>query len=158
MRNLSTNLIAQLYTESSDDPFLTLFTLNHTDWVGPIYLVNNTEAVISNGNTFEPFPVKVTLPHDDGETARKVSIEFDNVSLELIDELRSVTDSSIEVTIEMILASDPDTIEIEIGELKVKTVSYNAQTVKAELYMDDFLNTELSSEKYTPSKYSGLFT
>ena len=158
MRNLSNNLLAQLYTENSDDPFLALFTLNHTDWAAPIYLVNNTESIISNGNTFEPFPVKLTLPSDDGESVRKVQITFDNVSRELIDEIRSVTDTYISVSIQLVLASAPDNIEIELSELSIKIISYNAQTVTATLYLDDFLNTELTSEQYGPTNFPGLFT
>ena len=158
MRNLSNNLLAQLYTENSDDPFLALFSLNHTDWSSPIYLVNNTEQIVSNGITFEPFPVKLTLPVDDGESVRKVQLEFDNVSRELVEEIRSVTDTNINVSIQLVLASLPDIIEIELSELSIKTITYDATVIKATLYLDDFLNTELSSEKYGPTNFPGIFT
>jgi len=46
-----------------------------------------------------------------------VKIEFDNVSLELINELRSIT-SPMEVKIEMILASDPDTVQTSVEDLR----------------------------------------
>lgn len=157
VRDLSNNLLAQLFAQESTDPFLTLFTMSHDDWATDIHLVNNTENIISNGNTFYPFPVELTLPVDDGESARNVQIKFDNVSRELIDEIRSVTDRGINVAIHMVLASDPDTIEIELGELKIKAISYNETTLSAELVMDDFLNTELTEEKYTPTLYPGLF-
>lgn len=149
--------MAQLFTENSDDPLLTLFNLSHPDWDEPLYLVNNTVPITSNGIEYQPFPVRLRLPVDDGESSRKVTIEFDNVSRELIEEIRSVTDVNISVFISVILASNPDVVEIEIGELKLKSVNYNAQTITASLYMDDFLNTELSSEKYSPTIYPGLF-
>jgi len=157
MRSLSNNTLAQLFAQSSDDPFLTLFTLDHPDWGSPIYLINNTESITSNGNVFEPFPVNITLPVDDGETVRSSKITFDNVSRELIDEIRSTTDNNISVKLEMVLASDPDTVEIEIGEMKIVSVQYDAQKITATLTMDDFLNTEVTEEKYTPTNYPGLF-
>ena len=158
MRTLSSTLIAQLYTENSDDPFLAIFTLNHTDWVAPLYFVNNTESITSNGIEFLPFPVKLKLPIDDGESLRKVELEFDNVSRELIDEIRAVTDKNIEVSIQLVLASAPDNVEIELSELSIDNISYNATTITASLFLDDFLNTELSSEKYAPTNFPGIFT
>lgn len=157
MRDLSNNTLAQLFTQSSDDPFLTLYTLDHPDWDDPIYLVNNTEEIISNGETFIPFPVNITLPVDDGETIRSSKITLDNVSRDLIDVIRATTDNEISAKIQMVLASAPDTVEIEIGEMKIVTVQYDEQKISATLTMDDFLNTEVSGEKYTPSLYPGLF-
>jgi hypothetical protein len=153
--NLSAELLAQMFGQVSDDPFLMFVTISHED-IDTIYLVNNTVDQVSRGNTYVAFPMKITLPADDGETTREVSIEFDNVSLELIDELRSIT-SPVDVKIEMILASDPDTVQLSIEELKLRNINYNKQRISAKLYMDSFLNVELDSEKYTPSLYPGLF-
>lgn len=146
-----------MFAQQSDDPFLTLITLNHPDWSVPTYLVNNSEDVISNGLTFNPFPFKIVLPTDDGETARKIALELDNVSLDLITELRSVIDNSIEVKIEFILASNPDEVEFSFDELKISNINYNQERIIAELYLDDFLNTEIPSEKYVPTLYPGMF-
>jgi len=156
MRTLSNNALAQLFFQESDDPFLMLVTLTHSSF-STLRFVNNVEDITSRGNLYSAFPMKITLPTDDGESLREVQINFDNVSLELIDEIRTVTDY-IDVTIEMILASDPDFVEIEVGELKIKDVSYNQTSVSARLFMDDFLNTEMTGEKYTPTNFPGLFT
>ena len=153
---LSQTLLTQLFSQNSNDPFLMLVTLSHNDFDN-IYFVNNTEDVVSGGITYSPFPMKISLPVDDGETLREVAIEFDNVSRELIDELRSVTDL-IDVNIKMVLNSNPDYIEIELDELKIRNVTYNKETVQAKLFMDDFLNTELSSERYTPANFPGIFS
>lgn len=155
MNNLSPALIAQLMGQESDDPFLTLLTLSHPSF-SDVRLVNNSENVISNGLEFQAFPFQLRLPADDGESAREVSIEFDNVSLELINEIRSVT-SAIHVKMEMILASIPDDIQYEIAEMKINTLSYNKDRVSAKLSLDGFLNTEMTSEKYSPDLFPGLF-
>jgi hypothetical protein len=152
---LSPALLAQLYAQESDVPFLMLITLNHSSF-STVRLVNNSENIVSNGETFTSFPMRIRLPTDDGETTREVSIEFDNVSRELIDELRTVT-TPIDVKIEMVLASNPDYIQVTLDELKMRNVSYNKSTVNARLYLDSFLNVELTSEKYSPKLYPGLF-
>ena len=152
---LSPALLAQLYAQESDVPFLMLVTLTHPSF-STIRLVNNSEDIVSNGETFIAFPMRIRLPMDDGESTREVSIEFDNVSLALIDELRTVT-SPIDVKIDMILSSNPDDIQISLDELKMRNVTYNKQVVSARLYLDSFLNVELTSERYSPKLYPGLF-
>jgi len=155
LRNLSDNLISQIFAQGSNDPFLMLVRLTHTSF-SDIYLVNNIDNVTSDGNVHQAFPMRVTLPVDDGETQREVALEFDNVALELIDEIRSVSDF-IDVRIQMVLASDPDVIEIEIGEMKIRNIQYDQNTISAKLFIDDFLNIELTSEKYLPTNFPGLF-
>jgi len=152
---LSPALLAQLYAQESDVPFLMLVTLTHPSFT-TVKLVNNSEDIVSNGETFTSFPMRIRLPADDGESTREVSIEFDNVSRELIDELRTVT-TPIDVKIEMILASNPDDIQITLDELKMRNVTYNKSIVSARLYLDSFLNVELTSERYSPKLYPGLF-
>jgi hypothetical protein len=132
-----------------------LVTLIHPSFT-TVKLVNNSEDIVSNGETFTSFPMRIRLPADDGESTREVSIEFDNVSRELIDELRTVT-TPIDVKIEMILASNPDDIQITLDELKMRNVTYNKSIVSARLYLDSFLNVELTSERYSPKLYPGLF-
>lgn len=152
---LSPALLAQLYAQESDVPFLMLVTLTHPSFT-TIRLVNNSENIISNGDTYSAFPMRIRLPLDDGESTREVQIEFDNVSLFLIDELRTVT-SPIEVKVDMILSNNPDEVQLSLEDLKMRNVTYNKQTVSAKLYLDSFLNIELTSEKYTPKLYPGLF-
>lgn len=154
-RSLSNQLLAEMYGQNSSDPFLFLITLSHSSF-STIYLANNTQNIISRGNTYVAFPMKITPPVDDGQSSNTLRLQMDNVSLELIDELRSVTDR-IDVKVEMVLASAPDNVEIEYGELKMANASYDAQNIKATLVLDDFLNTGLTSEKYDPANFPGIF-
>ena len=154
-RSLSDNLMNQLFGSTSDDPFLSLITLSH-DSFATIRLVNNSEDITSNGELFSAFPFKITLPTDDGETARELKLIIDNVTLELINELRAVT-TPISLKVEMVLASNPDFIEIDYTDLKLRNVTINAQSVSGSIVMDDFLNTGMTSEQYAPSNFPGLF-
>ena len=154
--NLSNELLSQIYGQVSNDPYLSLFTLTHPSFAETIRLVNNSEDIVSNSFTFRSFPVKVVLPPDDNDTAKEVNIQFDNVSLELIDELRTVT-TPIEVKIEMVLASNPDVVQQSIEELKLKGIQFNSQVITGKLIMDDFLNVGLTSERYTPLNFPGIF-
>lgn len=152
---LSNALLTEIFGQTSSDPYLMLVTLTHASF-SPVRLVNNTENIISRGDTYVAFPMNIRLPGDDGESLREVTIDFDNVSRELIDELRSVT-TAIDVKIETVLASDPDQVQTSLEDLKMRGVTYDLSKVSAKLFMDNFLNTALSSEKYDPQRYPGIF-
>ncbi len=151
---LSNELKAQLFAQESDDPFLTLVTLQNPFFV--TRLVNNSSDIISRANAFTAFPMKIRLPVDDGSSQRDFTIDFDNVSLELITNLRSVT-SPIGVTIEMVLASIPDVVQMSFDELFVINISYTATRISARIGMDGFLAVEMTSERYAPTNFPGLF-
>lgn len=150
------SLLVELLKQESGEVVLVLLTLSHPSFGTPVRLVNNTSDVISRGQVFTAFPFSVVLPPDDGETAREVSIVLDNTSLELIGKFRSVIDE-IPATVEIIMASLPDEVQRSMDGLVVRNIQYNASTISAKLSLDNFLNTELTSEKYTPSRFPGLF-
>lgn len=154
MNEISNELKQELFSQESGDPFLALVTLTHTTFTAR--LVNNSKDVLSRGFVYSAFPMKIRLPVDDGETARDFSIEFDNVSLDLITQLRSVT-GDIGVKIELILASLPDVVQMAHEDLLVRSVSYNSQRISARIVLDSFLAVEMTSERYTPSIYPGMF-
>ena len=155
-RELSPQLISQMVSQVSGDPFLMLVTLDHADFDNPYYLVNNSENITSRGQVYTAFPMSIVLPADDNESNREVTIIFDNTGLDLVSDFRLVT-SPISVTLELILASLPDVVEISFGDLKIQNISYNKSQISAKLYLDDFLNTEMPSEKYDPTSFPGIF-
>lgn len=158
MNTLSAQMLAQLYAQESNDPFLVLVTLSHPSFASPIRLVRNSENITSRGNVYSAYPFSITLPADDGERIKEVNIEFDNVSLLLVDEFRSITgDESIAVKVELILASIADDVQYGIEELRVNSIQYDRNRIRASLRLDDFLNTEMPGERYTPTNFRGLY-
>jgi hypothetical protein len=153
---LSPQLLAQLFAQESNDPFLTLLTLTHPNFAAPLRFVNDNQNITSRGETFLAFPFRLRLPVDDAEQIRNVSIEFDNVSLELVDEIRSVT-TAIQVKMEMVLASLPNVVQMSLEELEIQNISYDKFKISATLVIENFLNTEMTSERYNPSNFPGLF-
>lgn len=151
---ISNELKAQIFSQQSADPFLTLVTLTGPDFV--YRLVNNSKDIISNGQTFQAFPMKVRMPADDGESARDFQIEFDNTSLLLIVALRSQTDP-IQCKIDMILASIPDVIQMTVEDLLIRSVSYDKNKISAKIVLDNFLSVAMTSERYTPLAFPGMF-
>jgi len=146
----------QLFDPASDDPFLFLIKMTHPSWGADQLLVNNNEDIISRGETYLALPMNVKLPQDDGESVPQVQLEIDNVSIDLIDEIRSIT-TPIQVSLVGALASNPDIWEVELHELKISTISYDKEKITATLILDGFLSQTIPSEHYNPSNFPGLF-
>lgn len=155
-RELTDELLEQMLSQQSNDPLLTLVTISHSSIGTPYRFVNNTENIISRGNTFNAFSFIVGLPNDDGEVQKQVTIQIDNTTLELITALRSITEP-LTADVEYILASDPDTVQFSIEDLEVRAMTYNQSVINLTLSLDDIMNTPLTSESYDPATYRGLF-
>ncbi len=154
---LSNELLAQLFAQESHDPFLILVTLSHASFSQDITLANNSENIVSRGITFLSFPMRIVLPIDDGESSRNCQIEFDNVSLALISQLRTITNSDIRVKLEMVLASIPNVVQMSLEDFKIGSISYDKIKIQAELVSDNFMDFGLTSERYQPSNFPGIF-
>lgn len=148
--------VEAVVSQNTDEVFLFLLTLSHVDLPVPIRVVNNTEDVVSVGNTYTAFPFNLVLPQDDGDTLPQVVISLSNVSLEFIDEIRALN-GALDVRLDVILASSPDTIEMSISGMKTYTINYDAQNMEAICQVEDVLNMTFPSELYLPSNFPGLF-
>ena len=145
-----------MFDSLSDDPFLFLLQLSHADWGQDYFIVNNLEDITSNGQLYNAYAMKVTLPQTSSEVLPSVNIQVDNVSLELIEFFRSIT-TPISATLKGILASDPDVIEISLDDLKINNIQYNDKTIDLTLIVDNWLNQKIPGEVYSPELYPGLF-
>lgn len=152
----SQKLVQAVMQPNTGEVFLLLVTFGHSSFTNPIRLVNNTESITSRGNLYTAFPIEIVLPPDDGDTLPTVQITCQNVSLELIDEVRSVQ-GPMSVTIEMIMASSPDFVEASIGDLRVAQAQYDKNTMQLTATVDDLLNASFPKEKYQPGNFPGLF-
>lgn len=152
----SAKLLEAALSENTSEVFLILLTFNNDSFDEPIYLVNNTENIISRDKEFLAFPFSLGLPVDDGDSLPSVTIKCENASLELIDELRKLT-SPLSVTLEMIIASSPNYVETSIDDMRIASVQYDKQSLTMVATVDDLLNTSFPKERYLPSNFAGLF-
>jgi hypothetical protein len=153
----SAAFVEAVVSQNTDEVFLFLLTLSHADLTTPIRVVNNTEDIVSNGNVYTAFPFNLVLPQDDGESLPQIVITLSNVTLEFIDEIRALN-GALDVKLEVILASSPNTIEMSIDGMKTYTINYDAQNMQATCQIEDVLNMSFPSEIYLPSNFPGLFT
>lgn len=155
--SLSSTAMQSAQALETSEVWLLLMEIDHADLATPFYLVNNTEAITHDGQSYTAYPFTVVLSQDDGQHLPKVQLTIDNVDRTLIETVRTISDSP-SVNIKLVLASQPDTIEIEISDLILREVEYDAFTISGTLYADDILNSRYPRDKISlAAGYNGLF-
>jgi hypothetical protein len=141
---------------STAEAFLALVTISHPGTGTVFRVVMNTEPVTSRGNTFAPYAFRFQLPTESGEEYGQVGFEIDNTDLALVDMLRAVVDP-VQFVIEIVLASNPDQVELAVHDLVLREVEWDAAQVRGKLILDDVLNQRFPRDVFDPIQYAGLF-
>jgi len=142
--------------QNTDEVFLWLLTIEHAASGTVHRLVNNLDSVVSRGNTYMAFPFQFVLPEDDGSTLPTIQISVDNVSLELIEIIRSYG-TGITISAEIILASAPNVVEYAIDDLTLIDTTYDKSSITLTAQIQDLLNQRFPADDYLPRTFPGMF-
>lgn len=156
MRTISAAARAALYAPQTSQVFLNLLEISHDEMVTPIRLVDNNEDVVSGGNTYTAFPIVVQRPPDQEGTLPRVQLTVTNVTREFIDEVRSIA-SPFTITISVVMASSPDTVESGPYEFESLSCEYDAQNITFTLGYEALMQEPFPYQIYDPTNYPGLF-
>ncbi len=157
MRTLSSDVLTAIHAQTTDKAFLNLLTIDHDDLPSPLRLVDNTENVTSRGNVYTAFPFRAALPPETENEVPRVQIMICNVDRSLMDEIRALV-SPPSITLEVILASTPDTVEVGPFSFVMKSVDYDQVTIESTIgFEEDFLTEPFPAGRFSPTDFPGLF-
>lgn len=156
--SLSVAAIKALLDQQTDEIFLTTLEISHPAWGNPVRIVNNTEPIVRNGQTYEPLAFRPQLPLDsDGENP-DINLIIDGVDRQMIQALRSIPSEQPQIRMEVIRASAPDLVEIGPFDFRIIGATYTQQTVSVQLsYETDYLDEPFTKSRFTPQTARGLF-
>jgi hypothetical protein len=155
-RSLSSAIKTAMYNQETDEVFLVLLEINHSTMDTPLYFVNNTENITSNSQVYTAYPFLIDLPSDDPEKLPHVSLIIDNIDRSILETLRGI-DSPPTISLSLVLASDPDTLELGPLNFTLKNITYDALTIKGDLSYEDILSEGFPKDSFTPENFPGLF-
>lgn len=155
-RLLSSRALRSALAQETGEVWLVLITLRHPAIDPPIRVTSDAVATVSRSETFQPYPFELTLADDDGEHPGTVRLSIDNVAREIVFALRSI-DSAPTVTIEVVLASQPDAIEASWEEYSLVNVEYDALKVSGEISQEPILSERYPAGSFDPARFPGLF-
>lgn len=155
-RTHSAAVLAAIYARETDEVELKLLTIDHPDMVTPIRVVADQVDVVSRGDTYTAFPFALAAPPQrEGELPQSELI-IDNVSRLLTETVRSITTPAT-MTLEVVLASDPDTLIAGPWAFEMRQTRINVQTIRAALQFEPILEEPFPAGRFTPTLFAGIF-
>lgn len=139
-RDLSTVLTREKNQVASLDPFCWLLELNSPDFPTPIRLVNDVQALVYQGLTYQPFPFEISAVQENSMAERQqLQIVAANVNREITSLLNSYWDSVADpvwtVKLWQVLRSAPDEVPAGTAEVfEVLSVDTDLVTATFELH------------------------
>lgn len=103
-----------------------------------------------------PYAFEVNLPDDTAEQLPQVTLRIDNVDPVICETLRSM-DSPATVTLDVVMASSPEVVEIGPFAFDLPSARYDDMAVEGTLMFEDLLNEKFPKDIMTPATTPGLF-
>ena len=165
-RTLSLNFREALNAQESSETVIFLMTVDHDDLSSPILLSTDPTTrlsevplmygTVSRGDTYIFIPMEVALPDEREQSAPRAGFRISNVTRELVSLVRSVT-SPPRAKLELVLASDLDTVEVETPWLDVVAATTTSGDVTFELTLNSMATELWPTDSFDPSTFPGLF-
>ena len=162
------DFLAQANAQESGVVVVLLMTITHPDWVAPVRLstdptqrITETSSDViygtqSRGNDYLFLPAQITLPSQTEEAPPQMRISIDNVSRDLVAEIRALS-SPPAFQVELVTADDPDTVLAMWPEFLMANIQYNATTINADLVIETLQAEPYPAGTFTPAEFPGVF-
>jgi len=157
-RTLPITVVNAIMAESTSQSFHVLLTATHSDF-STIRVVNNTQAIISNGQIFQPFPFSVILPPDSEDLNVIARVVVYDAEREIIDNLRFSLGKRerISLRLDVIASGSPNDILQSVSNLSVVNVQYMAGSLELEAQADTLMTEGYPRDTFSPGNFPGIF-
>jgi hypothetical protein len=161
MRPLSAAALRAMLAQQTPEDLRPFLEISHASFSAPILATCNAagQDVSAGGKTYVYYPFEVTLPGEYADKLASVTLRIDNVSDEIVVNIRGMKfrDGPATVSLFAALASTPDQVEYGPVELKLRKTSVDQLVVAGELRDDDLLNERYPAHSFTPNLFPGMF-
>lgn len=169
---LTTKQKLSIMAETSDEREICLITMTHPTFDQPIristdptqYLQDDEDTgtpiygTISNGKTYYYLPIQATLPSSETEKAPVATFSISNVSQMLAPYLMKIEDEYPRVTIDMVMASDVNSVFQTWPEFDLKDATLDANTASLSIALSNAESEAIPWLRFTPAYFPNLFT
>lgn len=155
-RTLSATAAASALAAQTAEVWLACLTISGSG-LPTFRIVTDNVPLERSVGTFQPYPFEADLPDDVERTAGTVEIRICNVDREvtrLLKEYEGIPQARLEI----VLASQPDTVEIGPFDFSVLSAEADEMTISLKLgHNEDLLNQRVPAQSYNPSNSPGLW-
>ncbi|TFF20546.1 DUF1833 domain-containing protein [Jiella endophytica] len=168
MRTVSANFRQAMFDENTTEIPVLLLTISHPDLEnGDLFLSTDNadlldfetqrRGTVSRGLNFEFLPMQLSLPEDAEDASPMLQLSMSDIDQEASTILRSTVTPAY-VTIEVVLASDPDFVEMEFVSFELSSADVTAESVSLNLTVDTLASEPYPADTFTPGRFGGLWT
>ncbi len=150
------DFIRAVYADETASVWLVLLTIQHPSFIVDVRVVNNKVDIESRGETYAACAFEPVWTSDEAGSPPQAQLRIDNISQELVKEIRSVDDSLV-VIIEVVLADNPDLVEHSLEGYTLKNVKADIHTITGTLSLDDLRGESFPADNFTPANFPGMF-
>lgn len=159
-RTLSPAARIAMFSSQTDKVVTALVKVAGTGIPTPLRLARNrsnvTSTVDGGSQVYTAFPFNVTLPDDkDDGSVKTVQLVVDNVTREMVIAVRDLTVPPT-VTLWLVLADSPNTIEVGPLSFVVAGAQYDAGQMVLTLKYEDRLGNKLNGLDFDPINFPGV--
>lgn len=166
-RTLSLDLLNAMYSEETGEVVVALMELSHPSFPTKYFCSNPTTLVstaplayktVSNGIDYWFVPFTIQLPDDNDEQSPTTRFSIENISRDLIGEIRNVNirQGRAKLSIKLALVSAPDDIEVEFPDFDVVSASFNMNAVVIEAQIDAMTEEPYPADTFSPAGFPAL--
>lgn len=165
-RTVSVTMREAMNSQETSEITVGLLTITHPSFPTPLLLSSDpterlsdeplTYGTTSRGDTYIFCPMVVSLPDDIGERAPTARLMIENISQNIVEKIRGISEPGIG-KLEIVLASSPDDVEIGYPDFEIKRAVYNANIITLELSIDALTDEPFPADTFNPSGFPGLF-
>jgi len=166
MRAISLNLRQEMFAQESGEVLIFLLTISHASLTTPIRLTTDpterksTDPLVyrtmSRGEEFLYAGVDITIPDEQDRSPPASKLTVENVTRGLVPLARSIA-TPPSIKIEVVAASDLDTVEMTWPALDMSNLQYDAGQLVFDLTMDSLVTEPYPSGSFNPASFRGLF-
>ena len=166
MRSVSDTFREAMFSQETGELPVLLLTITHPDletvWrlssdnKDLLDAENQLRGTVSRDQNFYFFPMDVSLPEEGDDASNVIQITLDNVTREVTPLLQS-TVTPAQITIEVVLASAPDDVEIEFPDFELASADVDAGSAVLSLTVDTMASEPFPSGNFTPAAFGGLW-
>lgn len=156
MRQTSVLFRRAAFSNETTEVILCLLTFSHPSLPETIRVVNSLDDIVSGGHTYVAFPFEITLPSEVERQVPVAQLRIDNTDRRIVEAVRSVN-GQMQVTMQIVLASQPDTVEWSYEGFKLTSATYDEMVVEGELRLEEVLVDPFPQHSYTPGWFPALY-
>jgi len=154
----------EIHAQESGDTLVALVTIDHATLSEPVRVCSSTaqdlpvagrKGIVSNGVEYIHYPFEMEPPSDEGGQPLRATLTIDNVDRLLVEEIGNLT-SPPTVTIQAVLESQPDVVEVNFENLEILQAKWDVLRVRGDLVQTTIENEMYAGPKMTASDFPAL--